>query len=171
MTTKNRQMRIMGIDPGLAKAGWGVIEVGANNEPSVVDFGCITTEKNTPIACRLNKLYTEIQQLIKIIRPEEIAIEKIFFSGNVKTAIDVAQARGVILLALNHSNIKIYEYTPLEIKQAVVGHGRAEKKQVQFMVKQFLKLKELPASDHASDALAAALCHNSSRKLKVKREK
>ncbi len=160
---------LIGIDPGLAKTGWGVIVVSDRNKIALKEFGCITTKKKYSFACRLDKIYKEICKLNEKFKPKEAAVEKIFFAANKKTAIDVAQARGVVLLALNHSDIKISEYTPLEIKQAVVGYGKAEKKQVMFMVKQFLNMRE-DFSDHAADALAAAICHTNSRIVNKLRE-
>ncbi len=158
-------MKIMGIDPGLAKIGWGVIEATENCKPVLTGYGCISTLKTESMVSRLSKIYAEVSKLVKEFNPDEVAIEEIFFSSNTKTAINVAHARGAILIALNHSDIKLREYTPLQIKQAVVGYGRAKKKQVQYMVVNFLNLKNLPDNDHTFDAIAAALCHNNSRKL------
>ena len=155
----------MGIDPGLAKLGWGIIEVFENKQPVLIDYGCVSTVKTESFSNRLGIIYAKICSLIKEYNPEEISIEEIFFATNAKTAINVAQARGAVMLAFNHSGIKVCEYTPLQIKQALVGYGRAGKQQVQYMVKNFLKLKEIPSPDHAADALAAALCHNNSRKI------
>lgn len=155
----------MGIDPGLAKLGWGIIEVEDNDKPVLVDYGCINTSSAELISYRLDYIYKQLRKLVKRLKPNEVAVEKLFFSSNAKTAMDVAQARGVVMVALNHTGIKVSEYTPLEIKLAVVGYGRAQKKQVQYMVKHFLNLAKVPKSDHAADALAAAICHNNSRKL------
>lgn len=159
-------MRIMGIDPGLANLGWGVIEVFNNGKPVLVDYGCINTLKTKSIVNRLGSIYKEVSALIEKFSPDEIAMEEIFFASNTKTAIKVAHASGAVMIALSHADIEVSEYTPLQIKQALVGYGRAKKGQVQYMVKNFLNLKEVPKSDHASDALATALCHNSSRKLR-----
>lgn len=156
----------MGIDPGLAKIGWGIIKV-ENNQISLIDYGCINTSKEFSMVNRLGEIYKTMGKLIEQYSPEEVAIEKIFFASNAKTAINVAHARGAILLALNHHDIRVSEYTPLQIKQAVVGYGRAKKEQVQFMVKNFLNLKKFPTPDHAADALATAICHNNSRKMKA----
>ena len=155
----------MGIDPGLGKTGWGVIEVFNNKKPVLVDYGCISTLKTETFTYRLGKIYEEVCSLIEKFNPEAASVEEIFFAKNAKTAIVVAQARGAIMVALNHSKISVHEYTPLQIKLAVVGYGRADKKQVQFMVKNFLNLSEVPKPDHAADALAAALCHESSYKI------
>lgn len=159
-------MKIMGIDPGLAKVGWGVVEVFNNKNPVLVDYGCISTLKTKSIVNRLNNIYESVRTLIKKFSPDEIAMEEIFFASNTKTAIKVAHARGAIMIALSHANVEVSEYTPLQIKKALTGYGRAGKEQVQYMVKNFLGLKKVPEPDHASDALAAALCHNSSRKLR-----
>ena len=158
-------MRILGLDPGLAKIGWGVISIGADSKPQLVEYGCITTLKTQSIVERLAQIYDRINTLVKQYVPDEVAIEEIFFSVNTKTAIDVAQARGAIMIALNHSDIIVCEYTPLEIKQALTGYGRANKYQIKFMVKNFLGLDSMPNTDHAADALAAAICHNNARKL------
>lgn len=158
-------MKIMGIDPGLAQVGWGVIEVFDQKKPVLVDNGCVSTSKNQSIVVRLNIIYEELRTLVEKHKPDEVSVEEIFFASNAKTAINVAQARGVIMVALMHSKIMLYEYTPLQIKQALVGYGRADKNQVKFMVKNFLNLKDMPKTDHAADALAAAICHNSSRKV------
>jgi len=159
-------MIIMGIDPGLAKAGWGIIKAGDDSSISILKYGCISTSNTSSFSERLAVLYNKFIDIIKEYKPEEVAVEELFFAKNSKTAIDVAQARGAIILAMNHSNIRVSEYTPLQIKQAVVGYGRAEKNQVQFMVRSLLKLKQIPKPDHASDALAAAICHSSSRRMK-----
>ncbi len=159
-------MKIMGIDPGLASMGWGLIETVSGQEPSVIDCGCITTSAKKPFSHRLNILYRKSLRLAKKFSPDEVVLESLFFAKNTKTAMKVAHARGVIMLAFHHSEKKLEEYTPLQIKQSLVGYGRAEKKQVQFMVKNFLCLQELPSPDHVSDALAAALCHLNNRKLK-----
>jgi crossover junction endodeoxyribonuclease RuvC len=155
----------MGIDPGLAQMGWGVIEVSEDGKPALIEYGCLHTSKSNTVSGRLDHLYKNTCQLIVKYRPQEVAIEGLFFSSNTKTAMEVAQARGAVMIALNHSGIEVAEYTPLQIKQAVVGYGRAKKEQVQFMVRQFLGLLESPSPDHAADALAAALCHSGSRKL------
>ncbi|MFC2061962.1 crossover junction endodeoxyribonuclease RuvC [Elusimicrobiota bacterium] len=164
-------MRILGIDPGLAKLGWGIIDTSEGKETVLVEYGCVSTRSSVPVSDRLGHIYEQICELIKKFEPQEVAIERLFFSSNTKTAMDVAQAKGSVLVALNHSGIRIYEYTPLQIKQALVGYGRATKDQVQFMVKNFLNMKEVPEPDHAADGLAAAICHNSHRKMNEIKEK
>ena len=149
---------ILGIDPGYAIVGYGVIEY-QNNHFRVLDFGAITTKAHTDFNDRLLHIHAGLTNLIEIYRPEAMAIEKLFFNTNQKTAIDVAQARGVILLAARQHNVNIFEYTPLQVKQSVVGYGRAEKKQVQEMTKLILNLDAVPKPDDTADALAMAICH------------
>ncbi|MBR5497581.1 MAG: crossover junction endodeoxyribonuclease RuvC [Clostridia bacterium] len=151
-------MVILGIDPGYAIVGYGVIEY-QNNHFRVLDFGAITTKAHTDFNDRLLHIYAGLTNLIEIYRPEAMAIEKLFFNTNQKTAIDVAQARGVILLSARQHNVNIFEYTPLQVKQSVVGYGRAEKKQVQEMTKLLLNLDAVPKPDDTADALAMAICH------------
>lgn len=158
-------MRILGIDPGLAIVGYGVVDAKGNNFKPI-DYGCILTDKDMKFPYRLKYIYESMNQLIKKYKPDEIAIEELFFNKNVKTAIDVGHARGVEVLAAVNNDIKIYEYTPLQIKQAVSGYGRADKQQVQEMVKMLLSLKEKPKPDDAADALAVALCHGFSMNFK-----
>ncbi|MBZ2173979.1 crossover junction endodeoxyribonuclease RuvC [Schnuerera sp. xch1] len=153
-------MIILGIDPGLAIMGYGIVEV-KGNKYKAIDYGCITTDANTDFPERLKIIYDEMIMLIDKYNPEDVAIEELFFNKNVKTAIRVGQARGVEVLAAKNKGLEIYEYTPLQIKQAVVGYGRAEKKQVQEMVKLLLNLKKIPKPDDAADALAVAVCHSS----------
>lgn len=151
-------MIILGIDPGYAIVGWGVIEYNANRF-SVVDYGAVTTQAGTPFNDRLKEVYDGIDSIMKRCSPEALAIEKLFYNTNAKTVIDVAQARGVINLAAVQNNIPIFEYTPLQVKQSVVGYGRAEKKQVQEMTRVILKLEKIPKPDDTADALAMAICH------------
>lgn len=151
-------MIILGIDPGYAIVGWGVIEYNANRF-SVVDFGAVTTEAGTPFNDRLKAVYDGVNDIMKRYNPDALAIEKLFYNTNAKTVIDVAQARGVINLAAVQNNIPIFEYTPLQVKQSVVGYGRAEKKQVQEMTRVILKLEKIPKPDDTADALAMAICH------------
>ncbi len=158
-------MRILGIDPGLAIVGYGVIDCNGNNF-TPVDYGCILTDKDTPFPMRLKYIYEGMNQIIDKYKPDEVAIEELFFNKNVRTAIDVGQARGVELLAVVNRDLPLYEYTPLQIKQAVVGYGRADKRQVQEMVKMLLNLKKLPKPDDAADAMAVALCHGFSLNFK-----
>ena len=151
-------MIILGIDPGYAIVGWGVIEYNANKF-SVLDYGAVTTEAKTPFNDRLKMVYDGIDTIMKRYSPQALAIEKLFYNTNAKTVIDVAQARGVINLAAVQNNIPIFEYTPLQVKQSVVGYGRAEKKQVQEMTRVILKLEKIPKPDDTADALAMAICH------------
>ncbi len=153
-------MIILGIDPGTAIIGWGLIKKSKvkSQKLKVIDYGCITTSADLSTAERLNKLHKELDSLIKKHKPGIVAVEDIFFFKNLKTAIKVSQARGVILLTAAKLKIKIAEYTPLQVKQAVACYGRADKKQVQEMVKTLLNLKEIPKPDDAADALATAIC-------------
>ena len=157
-------MRILGIDPGFAIVGYGVIDY-ENSKYKTVDYGKITTPAGMDMPLRLKEVYDGVLRLIELFKPDILAIEELFFNTNVKTAIAVGHARGVIVLAAANSGIKINEYTPLQIKQAVVGYGRADKNQVQQMVKMFLGLKEVPKPDDTADALAVAICHANSSSL------
>ena len=151
-------MIVLGIDPGYAIVGYGVIEYH-NNHFKVLDFGAITTEAHFPFNERLERIYNCACMLIDRYHPDAMAIEKLFFNTNQKTAIDVAQARGVILLSARQHGVSIHEYTPLQVKQSVVGYGRAEKKQVQEMTRLLLNLDKVPKPDDTADALAMAICH------------
>ncbi len=154
-------MRILGIDPGYAILGYGIVDI-VGNKFSVVDYGAITTDPSMDMPSRLVKLFDGLTELISAFKPDEASIEELFFNSNAKTAILVGEARGVAVLACAKGNLKINEYTPLQIKQALVGYGRADKTQVQFMVKTMLNLKEVPKPDDTADALAAAICHGHS---------
>ena len=154
-------MRIIGIDPGYAIVGFGVLDY-VGNDFHVVNFGAITTKAHTPFDLRLKTIYDDMCEVLDMYKPDEMGIEKLFFNTNQKTVIDVAQARGVILLSAIERGIKIREYTPLQVKQAVVGYGRAEKKQVQELTRSILKLKEVPKPDDTADALALAITHGHS---------
>lgn len=158
-------MKILGIDPGIASTGWGVIAQNKGNN-EYLDSGVISTSKTRAAEERLNTIYNQIDLLIKKHRTDCCAIEQLFFNTNTKTALKVGQARGTVLLVACHNNLPCFEYTPLQVKQAVVGYGRADKKQVQYMVKQILGLNEKLIDDQA-DALAIAICHSSSYKLRV----
>ena len=158
-------MRIVGFDPGLATLGYGVIDIDKKGKPLMVDYGIISTPKDENLAVRLCMLEKGVKQVIDTFKPDQIAIEELFFAKNVKTGIAVAHARGVILLTANKECGKIFEYTPLQIKQALTGYGRADKNQIQQMVKTFLALKSIPRPDDAADALAVALCHAQTNKL------
>ncbi|QIB69286.1 crossover junction endodeoxyribonuclease RuvC [Aminipila butyrica] len=161
-------MRILGIDPGYAILGYGIIDMKGNHF-EVCGYGAVTTEASMDMTDRLKCLYSSLMEIIVEYEPEVASVEELFFNTNVKTAIMVGQARGVAILACANSGMSIAEYTPLQIKQALVGYGRAEKKQVQAMVKTILNLKEVPKPDDTADALAAAICHghsaNSSQRL------
>ena len=157
-------MIILGIDPGIAIVGYGIVEY-KNNKFRVIDYGAITTPSTMNTTKRLERIYKGIDLLIKNYNIDEVGVEELFFNKNVKTAITVAQARGVILLACSHNDKPIYEYTPLQVKQGVVGYGRAQKAQVQQMVTSMLNLKEIPKPDDVADALAVAICHAHANKL------
>ncbi|MFA4905897.1 MAG: crossover junction endodeoxyribonuclease RuvC [Candidatus Margulisiibacteriota bacterium] len=151
-------MKVLGIDPGTAILGYGLVEEnGSGLRP--MDFGCLRTEKGQPPAARLQQLFRGLKELLEKLKPDGVAVEKLFFSKNVKTAMAVSEARGAILLCAAEANMKVAEYSPLEVKIAVTGYGRAEKRQVQEMVKTLLKLPTLPQPDDAADALALAICH------------
>ena len=151
-------MVILGIDPGLAIVGWGALEY-VNGRFHVLGFGSIRTEAKTPVEDRINQIYDGMNTIIEKYKPDVMAIEELFWNTNQKTGISVAEARGVILLAAHKRGLQIYEYTPLQVKQAVVGYGRAEKKQVIMMVTSILKLAKPPKPDDTADALAIAICH------------
>ena len=157
-------MIILGIDPGYAIIGYGVLEY-KNNKFRVIDYGAITTDASMDMFDRFKLIYDEMNVIIEQYRPEFLAIEELFFNSNQKTAINVAQARGILLLsALNH-NVRIFEYTPLQVKQAVAGYGRADKHQMQEMTKLLLGLQKIPRPDDAADALAIALTHSQTSKM------
>jgi crossover junction endodeoxyribonuclease RuvC len=151
-------MKILGIDPGFAIVGIGAIDY-AGNKFSALNYGKIETSAGLPMPNRLKTIYTSLNTWIAEISPDAVAVEQLFFNTNTKTAIAVAQARGVIVLACELAGIPIYEYTPLQVKQAVVGYGQAEKLQVQKMVKTLLNLEKIPKPDDTADALAVAICH------------
>lgn len=154
-------MRILGIDPGYAILGYGILDmIGSRFE--VVTYGSILTDSKLDMPQRLSILYDELTEIIKRYEPEEASIEELFFNNNAKTAILVGEARGVAVLACAKQGLAISEYTPLQIKQALVGYGRADKKQVQAMVKAILNLDEVPKPDDTADAVAAAICHGHS---------
>lgn len=151
-------MRILGVDPGYAIVGVGCIDYEGNRF-KIVEYGAITTEAGEEMFDRLKKIYDELCEIIERVKPDAMAIEELFFQNNQKTAINVAQARGVLALAAKNYDIPIFEYTPLQVKQAVVGYGRAEKTQVQQMTKAILGLSAVPKPDDTADALAIAVCH------------
>ena len=151
-------MRILGVDPGYAIVGFGIVDyAGANFVP--IDYGAILTQAHTPFTQRLCDINTDILEVFRRYEPDCMAIEKLYFTSNQKTAIDVAQARGILILAAAKKKIPVYEYTPLQVKMAVVGYGKAEKKQVMEMTRNILKLNQIPKPDDAADALAIAICH------------
>ncbi len=151
-------MRIIGIDPGYAIVGFGIIEYN-NGRFKVIDYGAVTTPAEMDFNRRLEIIYDDVSQILDIYKPESLAIEKLYFQNNQKTAIDVAEARGVILLSAVKRRLLIREYTPLEVKKSVTGYGKAVKKQVQEMTKRILRLSEIPKPDDTADALAIAVCH------------
>lgn len=151
-------MRILGIDPGVAIVGFGVLDTDKGKQ-QLVKCGVITTPAHTRLSSRLNSIYLDMLELISTFHPDAVAIEELFFNTNITTGISVAQARGVILLACCQSNVEVFEYTPSQVKQAVVGYGKARKTQVMDMVKRILQLQDVPKPDDAADAVAIALCH------------
>ena len=151
-------MRILGIDPGFATIGFGLI-TAERGRVHMVTYGAITTPAGLPLSKRLYQISCDMEELISKLKPDVIAIEELFFNTNITTGISVAHGRGVILLACEEAGIPLYEYTPLQVKQAVAGYGRAEKRQVMDMVKRLLALKKTPRPDDAADALALAICH------------
>ncbi|MGI6267753.1 MAG: crossover junction endodeoxyribonuclease RuvC [Acutalibacteraceae bacterium] len=151
-------MLILGIDPGYAIVGYGVINYEANRF-SVIEYGAVTTPAKMPFNRRIESIYDELSEIMQRTQVQAMSIEKLFYNTNAKTVIDVSQARGVIMLAAQKHNLEIAEYTPLQVKQSVVGYGRAEKKQVQEMTRVILKLDKIPKPDDTADALAMAICH------------
>lgn len=151
-------MRILGIDPGIAIVGFGLIE-SDRGAMRMLQYGAVTTEAGLPLATRLVQIEDDMRALIQQLRPDEIAIEELFFSKNITTGIAVAHGRGVVLCTAERLGVPIFEYTPMQVKQAVVGYGLAEKRQVMDMTKRLLKLKAVPKPDDAADALAIAICH------------
>ena len=151
-------LRIIGIDPGYAIIGYGIVDYN-NSAFNVVNYGAITTKANTPFEARLEIIYKDMCELLETFKPEFLSIEKLFFNTNATTAIDVAQARGVIVLAAQKYGVKVFEYTPLQVKQAVTGYGRAEKNQIMEMTRKMLSLSKMPKPDDTADALALAVCH------------
>lgn len=159
-------MAVIGIDPGTASTGFGIIKETSGSQLELLDYGVIRTPPEDLPEIRLLSLYGQLKKLLDKYKPETSAVENLFFQRNVKTAMSVGQARGVILLALSESRIPVYEYNPMDVKQAVAGYGRADKHQVQEMVKTLMRLPDLPKPDDAADALAVAICHINSHKLK-----
>ena len=158
-------MRILGIDPGYAIVGFGVLDYD-KNKFTPVEYGAIFTEAHTDFNGRLKSIFTDMQYIIEKYKPDCMAVEKLYFTTNQKTGIDVAQARGVTVLSAAKRNIPVSEYTPLQVKQSVVGYGRAEKHQVMEMTRMILGLAQIPKPDDAADALAIAICHGHSIRWK-----
>ena len=154
-------MRILGIDPGIAIVGYGVVDKEGNRYKTV-GYDAITTRAHTPLEERIKLVYDGVNEVIKLYKPDAMSIEELFFNNNAKTALTVGQARGVIILAAVENNLPIHEYTPLQVKQALTGYGRAEKAQIQQMVKSMLGLSAVPKPDDVADALANAVCHGNS---------
>jgi crossover junction endodeoxyribonuclease RuvC len=152
-------MLVIGIDPGTATTGYGLVQERQDGSLQLVDYGAILTPAHTPLSERLLELHRQLNDILLLHRPESAAVEKLFFQKNVRTALNVGQARGVALLALAQAGLPVAEYTPLEVKQAVVGYGAADKNQVQQMVRALLELEDIPRPDDAADALAIAICH------------
>lgn len=155
-------MRILGIDPGIGTVGFGVVD-SENGQNTYVACGVITTPPNTPLSPRLDMIYNDLNELIVTFAPDAISVEELFFSKNITTGIAVAHGRGVILLSCYRSGVPVFEYTPMQVKQAVVGYGSAKKTQVIYMVQRLLNMKTPPRPDDAADALALAICHARSR--------
>ena len=151
-------MVILGIDPGYAIVGYGVVSYNANRF-NVLEYGAVTTEAGVKFSSRISEIYDDVSKIILRTKPDALSIEKLFFNTNTTTAIDVAQARGVILLASAKHGVPIFEYTPLQVKSSVTGYGRAEKNQVMDMIKSILRLEKIPKPDDTADALALAVCH------------
>ncbi|QUH26743.1 crossover junction endodeoxyribonuclease RuvC [Serpentinicella alkaliphila] len=158
-------MIILGIDPGIAITGYGLIKYSGNRF-EVINYGAVTTDSKMPMPLRLKKIYDELDSIIDVYNPEAVVVEELFFNTNAKTAIVVGQARGVAVLVAANNNKEIFEYTPLQVKQGVVGYGRADKNQVQQMIKTILNLNKVPKPDDVADALAIAICHAHSGKFK-----
>ncbi len=155
---------ILGVDPGIAILGYGLVKYEANRF-TVIDYGAITTDSGINMSARLTIIYDRLVDIIERHNPDAFAIEELFFNKNIKTALTVGHARGVAVLAGSKSGVQVYEYTPLQVKQAVVGYGRADKNQMQQMVKVILNLGEIPKPDDVADALAVAICHGNSSKF------
>ena len=151
-------MRILGIDPGVATIGFGVVDAERGKQ-QLVRYGVITTPAGIPLSSRLLQISQEMADLLGQFRPDEVAVEELFFTKNITTGIAVAHGRGVILLELERAGVPVYEYTPMQVKQAVAGYGKADKRQVMAMTARLLKMKEIPRPDDAADALALAICH------------
>ncbi len=159
-------MIVIGIDPGTAITGYGIVKEQNDGRLRCVDYGAIVTPPKTPMPERLSLIFHSLDEVLQQHQPQSAAVEKLFFQRNVRTAIAVGQARGVALLALSEAKLPVSEYTPMEVKQAVTGYGGADKRQVQHMVGALLELSEIPEPDDAADALAVAICHLHSARMK-----
>ena len=151
-------MRVLGIDPGIATIGFGVLE-SEKNSHKLIKCGVITTPAHTSLSSRLEQIYDDMLQILELFQPDAVSIEELFFNTNITTGIAVAHGRGVILLACRKAGVQVFEYTPLQVKQSVAGYGRAEKRQVMDMVKRICQLPAAPKPDDAADAVALAICH------------
>lgn len=151
-------MRVLGIDPGVATIGFGLVEVDRCRQ-TLLRYGVITTPAGLPLSRRLLQISEDMEELLRQFKPQEMAVEELFFTKNITTGIAVAHGRGVILLAAEQAGVPVYEYTPMQVKQAVAGYGGADKRQVMLMTQRLLKMKEIPRPDDAADALAIAICH------------
>ena len=154
-------MRILGLDPGVATIGSGLVEA-SRAYAKLLQYGVITTPAGMPLSTRLHQISQDLSQLLQTFRPDEAAVEELFFSKNITTGIAVAHGRGVILLEVERAGVPVYEYTPMQVKQAVAGYGGADKRQVMLMTQRLLKMKDVPRPDDAADALAIAICHGRS---------
>ncbi|MBO5918854.1 MAG: crossover junction endodeoxyribonuclease RuvC [Oscillospiraceae bacterium] len=152
-------MIVLGIDPGVATIGFGVLDA-QRGKNTLIQYGVITTPAGLPLSRRLRQIHADMEQLIRQFKPDEMAVEELFFSKNITTGISVAHGRGVILLAAEQLGVPVFEYTPMQVKQAVVGYGAAEKRQVMLMTQRLLGMKQIPKPDDAADALAIAICHS-----------
>jgi len=161
MEQSNRALTILGVDPGYAILGWGVVEYQSSRH-RLMGYGAVETDKGMPLPERLKKIYADLTGVIELYTPDVCAVEELFFNSNQKTAIMVGEARGAAILACANAGVEVFEYTPLQIKQALTGYGRADKHQVQEMVRQILGLEKAPRPDDAADAVAAAICHANS---------
>jgi len=163
-------MAVIGLDPGSAITGYGILDESADHSLKVIAYGVLRTAADQPLALRLRALYAQLNEILVLHQPQSGAVENLFFQRNVRTALAVGQARGVLLLALAQAGISVAEYNPMEVKQAVAGYGKADKAQMQQMVKLLLGLDEIPRPDDAADALAIAICHIHSRRFNALRD-
>jgi crossover junction endodeoxyribonuclease RuvC len=152
-------MKILGIDPGLGTVGFGLVEIGATGSFEHSAWGTISTSKDKPDSARLQEIYHDLTALVERLRPDVVSVERIFFFKNAKTLVPVSQARGVILLVMDMFKVPLFEYTPMEVKQAMTGYGKSQKSEIQDMVMHLLALEKRPRPDDAADALAMAICH------------